>query len=455
MKKLKGSSFGFGYFENQRKAVIWGAMAVLLTTLSQALGQPTIVSSVPATGTTGISSTASVVFTFSTAMDTNRTTAQFYTSIPTPPYSYIYAMSNSWNAASNVLTCSPVSAFMVPTQVVWTVTGFDPSGSRLQGTKVGYFFTSETVGSGSGTNEFTTFLIGRADLYSQAGIAQPTPNVVEPYIYLATITLASNRTTTGISLTFPGGGVSNLVQNPGAPENWTFGGYMTNEAILETNFPPGNYAITVHATASNETKVVSFPASLVQPSAPHLTNPGAAQAVDSTQPFTLQWDPFPGGTAADYIVAGLTTNWQSPNIGSPGVLHGAATSVTIPGGTLAPGTTYSASVGFSHAILATNGTEATYVYRATVTQFVLTTKQATVTAAPVVTNAGWNGGVFGFDLLTTSGQTVTVVSSTNAATPLASWPILLTTNPPGTRIHISDPRSGTNAILFYRARNGN
>lgn len=436
-------------------AIISGATAVLLASLGQALGQPTIVSTVPAKGATGISPTGLVVFTFSTSMDTNRTTVQFYTSIPTPPYSYTYAMSNSWNATSNVLTCLPVSAFMVPAQIVWTVTGFDPSGNRLAGTKVGYFFTSETVGGGSGTNAFSTFVIGRADLYGQAGNAQPTPNVVEPYIYLATTTLASNRTTTGITLTFPSSGVSNLVQNPGAPENWTFGGYMTNEATLETNFPPGNYTFTVNATASNETVVVPFPASLVQPNAPHLANSVAAQAVDSSQPFTLQWDAFVGGTATDYIVAVLTTNWQSPNIGSPGALDGTATSVTVPAGTLAPGTTYSASIGFSHAVLATNGTDATYVYRASVTQFVLITKPATVTAPPVVTNAGWTGGVFGFDLLTASGQTVTVVSTTNAANPVASWPILLTTNSPGTQIHISDPRSGSSPALFYRARSGN
>jgi len=388
-------------------------------------------------------------------MDTNRTTPQFYTSIPTPPYSYTYTMSNFWNSTSNVLTCSPVSSFLVPTQVVWTVTGFDRSGNKLQGTKVGYFFTSQTVGSGSGTNAFTTFLIGRADLYTQAVNGQPTRYLVEPYLYLATTTLASNRTTTGITLTFPSGGVSNLVQDVVAPENWTFGGFMTNEATLETNFPSGNYTFTVNATASNETKVVSFPASLVQPGAPILSNLGAGQAVDSTQPFTLRWNSFAGGTPTDFIVAGLTTTWQSPNIGSPGALDGTATSVTIPAGTLAPGKTYNGSVGFSHAILATNGTEATYVYRAAITQFVLTTKPATVTAALVVTNAGWSGGVFGFDLLTTSGQTVTVVSTTNVANPLPSWTILLTTNSPGTQIHISDPHSGTSPALFYRARNGN
>jgi len=439
----------------QRLALVWGATVVLLTTLGQAFGQPTIVSIVPPTGATGISPTGSVVFTFSASMDTNRTTVQFYTPLPVPPYSYFYSISNFWNTTSNVLTCSPVSPFLVPTQVVWTATGFDASGTRLAGTKVGYFFTSETVGGGSGTNAFTTFVLGRANLYNQVLNAQPTPNVLQPYVYLATTSLASNRTTTGITVTFPGGGISNLVQNPVQPEDWTFGGYKTNEATVETNFPPGNYSFTVNATASNETVVVAFPASLVQPSAPHLTNLVAAQAVDSTQPFTLHWDPFAGGTAADSIVAGLTTNWQSPNIGAPGALNGTATSVSIPAGIMEPGKTYSASVGFSHPILATNGTEATYVYRAAITQFVIITKPATVTVTPVLTNAGWSGGLFGFDVLTASNQIITVVSTTNVARPLASWPILLTTNSPGPRIHISDPHAGTNTALFYRARNGN
>ena len=441
----------------RRPAMAVVAAALLLTIFNQALAQPTLVSTVPASGATGISTTGSVVFTFRTSMDTNRTAAQFDTAIPVAPYAYIYSMSNSWNATSNILTCSPLTAYLEPTQVVWSVTGFDLAGNRLGGTKVGYFFTTSTSGGGggTGTNAYTTFQIGSADLYNQILNAQPTPSGVEPYIYLAATTLASNRTTTGISLTYPSGGVSNLVQNPTQPENWVFGGFMTNEAALQTNFPSGNYTFTVHAAASNESVVVAFPASLAQPGAPHLTNLVAAQTVDSTQPFTLRWDTFVGGTATDYITAGLTTNWQSPAMGAPGALKGTDISVTIPAGTLQPGKTYTASVGFSHSVLATNGAEATYVYRSALTQFVLTTKPATVASAPIFANAAWNGGVFGFDLLTSSGQKVTVISTTNAADPTPSWPILITTNSPGNQIHISDPRFGTTPARFYRARNGN
>jgi len=44
--------------------------------------------------------------------------------------------------------------------------------------------------------------------------------------------------------------------------------------------------------------------------------------------------------------------------------------------------------------------------------------------------------------------------SANLSAAPATWPVLLTTNSPGNKVHISDPRSATNKSLFYRARNG-
>jgi hypothetical protein len=75
-------------------------------------------------------------------------------------------------------------------------------------------------------------------------------------------------------------------------------------------------------------------------------------------------------------------------------------------------------------------------------------------ARPILTNAAWAAGVFSFDILTSTGQVVTVVSSTNVHTSLASWPVLVTTNSTASKVHISDPRTSTNKALFYRARNG-
>jgi hypothetical protein len=82
------------------------------------------------------------------------------------------------------------------------------------------------------------------------------------------------------------------------------------------------------------------------------------------------------------------------------------------------------------------------------------TGQSAGAALPILTNAIWTAGAFSFDILTSTGQMVTVVSSTNVRTALSSWPVLVTTNSPGNKLHISDARSSTNKSLFYRARNG-
>jgi hypothetical protein len=387
-------------------------------------------------------------------MDTNVTVAQFYTSIATPPYAYYYTNTASWNASSNVLTCTPAPSFTSPAVVVWTVSGRALNGTGLQGTKSGHFSTSVSSSGGTGTNAVTTFVVGRVSLYDQTSAGQPALDPVKPYVFLGSTSLASNRSANSITLALPNTAVSNLVQNPLELEDWNFGTFNTNKAVLDTNFPSGTYTFTIKATASNQTFGVTFPASLVQPDAPHLKNFLAAKSVDSTQPFTLQWDPFAGGGSTDYIVATVATVWQTPNPGASNALSGTATSMTIPAGTLAPEKTYTASIGFAHAILATNGTDATYVYRATDTTFSLITTGGVVTP-PVMTNFVWSGGTFGCDVLTSAGQTVTIVSTTNLAIPLASWPVLQTFTNPGTSIHFSDPRSATNPAAFYRARNGN
>ena len=431
----------------------WAAALLVLAILGRATAQPTIVSVVPASGTTGVSPTNPVVITFSAPMNTNLTTATFYTSI-TASNTYYYTNTVSWNASSNVLTSTPMPAFLSSAFVIWSVSGRGLSGTALSGTKMGHFTTASTNLSGTGTNAVTTFLVGRGNIYDQTSTAQPTLDPVEPYVFLASTSLASNRNANSITVTLPNAAVSNLVQNAIAPEDWNFGVLNTNSAVLETNFPPGTYTFTVNTTASNQTFGVTFPASLVQPPAPHVANYAACQSVDPAKPFTLQWDAFSGGASTDYIIAAVATVWQSPNPGVSNFLNGTATSVTIPAGTLAPGKTYTASVGFSHAILATNGTDATYVYRATDTQFSLKTIAGAATP-PVMTNIVWSAGTFGFDVLTSAGQTVTVISSTNPGAPLANWSVLQTFTNPGTSIHISDPRSITNPATFYRLRDGN
>lgn len=221
---------------------------------------------------------------------------------------------------------------------------------------------------------------------------------------------------------------------------------MTSSNAFETAFPQGTYTFNVSATASNQTVPVLLPPGMTQPNPPHITNFLAAQA------FTLGWDAFVGGTSADYIAVFIGNNaWKTPDPGTAGALNGTATTVTIPANSLQANSNYSATIGFYHMLIVSNATYVTEAYRATATLFTLNTAGS---VRPGVTNVVCSGGSRSFDVLTAAGQFLTVVSTTNCALPLAQWPTLLTTNSPGARVHIIDPRPATSRVIVYGVRNG-
>jgi hypothetical protein len=444
------------YFLKQNLAVRFLAMMILSAGLQQAMAQPIIVSTVPASGATGVSPSAAVVFTFSTAMDIDATTAQF---IDTTDFSFP-AVGSAWSAGNTVLTCTPSPAFVNNHMITWFVTGQDPDGNELGGVPEGSFTTGAGSGGGggSGTNAITTLSVGRLWEYNQTNTTAPALDPDIPYLFTASTLLASNRTATAITLTFPNAAVSNLTQNFVEPEDYFLIGYNTNLTIFNATYPAGNYTFQISSNAANQSVTVNL--SSTQPNAPHVGNYAAAQTINPTQPFTLTWDVFSGGTSADYIFVSINdTNsdiiFESPEIGSPNTLKGTATSVVIPANTLQANSNYDATIGFFRGVITTNsaGNYVAEGYVTTQTQFNISTAGSGA-AAPVLTNGVWNAGTFGFDILTSSGQTLTVVYNTNLTKAVASWPILLTTNSPGSKVHITDSHAKTNKFLFYRARNG-
>jgi hypothetical protein len=205
-------------------------------------------------------------------------------------------------------------------------------------------------------------------------------------------------------------------------------------------------------TPLNQQVTVKLPA-YAQPNAPQVSNYAAAQAINPSLPFTLTWDAFTGGGSTDYVSVVIGTLFQTSGFGLTNSLHGTATSVTIPANTLSASSNYLADLAFYHAVITTNGNYVTEAFVASYTSFNISTA-ASSAAAPVLTNAVWSGGTFGFNILTTPSQTLTVIYNTNLNNAFSIWPILLTTNSPGSKVHISDPHSATNKTLFYRARNG-
>jgi hypothetical protein len=417
---------------------------------SLAQSAPTIVSTVPLNGASGVSTSAPVVFTFSETMDTDNTDVIFYDSA----FNF-YTPTAAWSANDTVLTYPPSPAFPANTMINWVVSGQNPAGDPIGGIPIGSFTTGSGGGgggSGSGTNAITTFSVGKLHSYTQTSTALPTLDS-DPYSFLAVTGLASNRTATSVALTLPTTAVSNLNQIPGHPESFILVGFTNNLTTFDNTFPAGNYSFFVQAASSNQTVVVDLPVSMAQPGAPHLTNYPATQAVDPSQAFVLGWDPFSGGTSADYISVDIGTAYSSTNVGSVGALNGTAVAFTIPAGKLQPNTNYASTISFYHLLSVTNGTSyATTAFRSTTTAFTLITTGGATGGPLVLTNASWAPGNFIFDVLCTNGQTVTV-EFTNVLS-AGAWPKLLTTNSPGSRVHIVSPQTGSYPSLYFRARNG-
>ena len=432
------------------------AIIVLLAGFQQAMAQPAITSTVPSDGSTGVSTSASVVFTFNTAMDPTQTFATF-TDASTdddenPPVISV------WSAGNTVLTCTPSPNFANNHNIQWEVTGFDPLENFLDTS--GGFTTVAGVNGGSGTNAVTTFVVSKSALYHQTSTAAPA---LITYEFDAQTMLASNRTATNITVTIPTTSVTlNLDEDQLQPEQFDTSTPSTaNLTTFNATYPSGNYNFNVKTSGSSQQQTVNLPNKAL-PNAPQVSNYAAAQSINPALPFTLTWNPFTGGESADWIALSISTEdaseviLQSPEFGQTGALTGTATSFKIPAGTLQAGSNYTGGIVFYHITRTTSGATVTY---ATISSLSFFSMSATGTVgsgvAPVLTNAVWSGGIFNFNILTSPHQTLTVIYNTNLNRSLASWPVLLTTNSTGSVVHISDSRSATNKTLFYGARNGN
>jgi len=431
----------------------WLALITSFLALAPAQAQPTIVSTVPLNLAAGVSTTASVVFTFSEAMDTTATTATFYSESPFA----VLTTSPVWSAGNTVLTCTPSPAFPASATIIWVVSGEDPDGNPLGGVPEGTF-TTGTGGGGSGvsgTNQYTAFAVGEAIVYNQTSTAAPVLDTdIPPYLFFAGITLSSNQSALSATVELPSASVAALLQEPEDPGQFFLSDSDANQTTLDNTYGNGNYIFNLVAANSNEQVTVNLPASLAQPGAPQISNFTAAQSVNPAQPFTLTWNAFAGGTVTDYVFVTIGGVFSTPPPGSSYALAGTATSVQIPANTLQPGSNYDSFISFYHYILATNTVSAGYTtaaYRYADTEFSLITTGGT----PIIlTNASWSGHTFSFNVNSAVGQSLLIQYNTNLALASSPWQTFLTSNSATGVIHVSDSVNTTNSHVFYRAQTG-
>jgi hypothetical protein len=430
----------------------WLASIFFLLALGHLQAQPTLVSSVPANAATGISTTADVVFTFNEPIATNESAAIFYN---LSAGGTLVAAIETWNSNNTVLTCAPLPSFPANSEIQWVVLFYDANtNDSIPGYAVGTFNTSTSSGgggAGSGTNKYTAFDILKGIYYQQTSAAAPSLETnIPPYIFSASVSLSSNQSVSGVTVQLPNSSVSNLTSSFFTPTDYTLAEETTNQAALDALFGNGTYTFNVTGSQSNVQAQVNLPASLPQPPAPQVSNFAASQAVDATQPFTLTWSPFTGGSASDFIFVTVGP-FSTPQPTTDGALPGTATSTVIPANTFQPGNSYNGYVTFYHYNIATNKAAGyvTLAIRFATTQFDLNTiGTGGGGAGPInLTSPSFNGTTFSFDVDSDLGQALIVQYATDLAGP---WSLLqATTNTTGT-VSISDSAHHSGGHVFYR-----
>ena len=141
------------------------ALGLSLMSLGPAHASPTIVSTVPLRDATSVPLSATLVITFSEAMNTGVTTAYLFAS---NPYEYLPA-SFSWSAGDTVLTCTPVATLPANQTILWSVVnGQNPAGYPLTGL-TGGTFTTVSAGQLTLTNAIWSGGAFAFDVISEAG----------------------------------------------------------------------------------------------------------------------------------------------------------------------------------------------------------------------------------------------------------------------------------------------
>lgn len=428
-------------------------LASLLASVFMAGAQPAVTMVVPENGTFGVSPTAPVVFTFSEPMDTEVTAAEFTVFIPPVTFETL-PTTPAWSAGNTVLTCTPVQPFPSSTPVIWTVDGANPNGDWLEGDNLGGGFITGSGGSTECTNTGGSLTVAKGSYSTQDSASGPALDADIPYIFLVCGTVAcSNATTTNITVTVPGGATITAPETP-IPDHYSKTTVVPDLGTLNANYPSGNYVFNLKSPSGMLPFTVNYSPTLTVPAPPFLSNYESAQSIDATKDFILRWNPFTNGTASDAIWVEINGDvFQTPTVGTAGMLDGTARSVTIPANTLAANSNYSGSITFYDLNLGIDPVSGymTLAYAAATTEFSLRTIGPVLDTPIVLTNGVKSASAFTFEITSSPGQSLLIQYRTNLA--LGQWLTLLATNSPSPdgRVRISDPQAAGRSALFYRA----
>jgi len=147
--------------------------------------------------------------------------------------------------------------------------------------------------------------VSKSCFFVQTNDTPPQPMGSTPWAFEAQATPAADRGIVWAKLTPPGGTDLVLTNTPGNT-NAVWAGAFSNEAALTLAFPLGAYQAAAVLTPGDEPFALSV--NLSGPeflNAPTILNLPAAQSIQATNPFALEWELINGIGANDTILLSL------------------------------------------------------------------------------------------------------------------------------------------------------
>ena len=162
------------------------------------------------------------------------------------------------------------------------------------------------------------------------------------------------RTLLGATLTPPGRDPVSFVPDDDEMV-WTLRQSFATRQELDDAFPDGPYVIIMDGIRYGATNVTVHLTNDI-PNPPHLVNYDAVGRIVSSQPFILEWDPFVGGTATDYISnrfvnAAGTVVYATPAPEDAAALNGLRTTTSLNAATLSANSIFNATLRFEKVLL--------------------------------------------------------------------------------------------------------
>ncbi len=420
-------------------------VAVALSGAAAVAQTPQLVSSDPPEGAANVSTTKIVVFRFNVPMDSDLTMAAF----TTLPSGVVSMQAPVWTDNFRTMMIQPLSSFPNNSVITWYLMGTSQAGELLMpGTVIGQFTTGGTVEC---TNYVSTFTVAKGSMFQQTTAGSPTPYPDVPFLFLACSGLAcSNLTSTNLLLTIPSSPASTVLMPPKAQAgtyNLSVG--VSNPTALEGTYPNGTYTFQAQSPTFNRIYTLDFPASLAIPGAPHVKNFTAAQSINVSQDFVLEWDDFASHSGAGLIyVEVYGGSFHTPSIGEPNALTATAKSVTIPVGKLSANSTYTVGITFYDYVMVSNSTQISLAYRGATTELDIHTTDGSAMPDLILTNPSLGPNAFSLEADAPSGHYLDF--QFNSALSPTGWSTLYGTNTPGGKILFTDPAPSNVGSRFYR-----